>query len=63
MGSDTKKPLTEQDAADRLIGELRERATELEFGSMEFGCTVHVDHKTIKQVDLKWPNGITKRLR
>lgn len=63
MDDEPKKSLTEEDATDRLSSTLKEMATELEFGSMEFKCTVHVDHKTVKQVDLKWPNGITKRLR
>jgi len=63
MDENNKKPLTDEEVVGKMLAELKRMATELEFGSIEFGCKVHVDHKKVKQIDLIWPNGITKRFR
>jgi len=61
MGENTNKTLTDEEIVGKMLAELKRIATELEFGSIEFACKVHVDHKKVKQIDLIWPNGITKR--
>ena len=62
MGSDTEKPLTDEDVVGKMLAELKRMATELEFGSIEFACKVHVDHEKVKQIDVG-PYEIVKRFR
>lgn len=63
MDDNNKKTLTDEEVVGKMSAELKRMAAELEFGSIEFACKVHVDHGKVKQIDLIWPNGITKRLR